>query len=85
MLSLHEVRDKWYSGSPVPGLAYRHDDVVLVLTPNGAWTEGWVVSVERVDPEPAYLVELCSGAGDRIVAESALRRLERTDGPSRLP
>ncbi len=34
---------------------------------------GAVISLEKLEPEPYYLIELGDGSGDRLLAQSQLR------------
>ena len=68
----------WFAGEAVPGAAFRLNDSVEILagdeilagehTGNG----GAVISIERLTPEPIYLVELGDTGEDVRLSESNL-------------
>jgi hypothetical protein len=72
-LSLTEAQDRWYSEAEIPGFRYRLNDTVAVAAGVHESEEAAVISLEALDPEPTYLVELLSGAGDLTLPESMLR------------
>ena len=73
MVSLETARSLWYSPVVIPGVRYRMNDIVTILSGPHVGATAWVISIEGVDPEPSYLIERISGSGDLIVAQSALR------------
>jgi hypothetical protein len=75
MLSLAAAQDRWYTDAEIPGVRYRLNDSVVLLAGAHAGEEAAVISLEAIAPEPKYLVELLSGAGDLLLPESHLRPL----------
>ena len=56
-----ELQDAWRVGKPVDGVSFAHDDLVTILTGEHMGNVGSLVSIEQVDPEVVYLVEIDSG------------------------
>jgi hypothetical protein len=71
--ALADIRARWYRQEEIAGVSFRLNDVVHVVSGEHIGMEGWVISVEGVDPEPCYLVELASGCEDLIVSQANLR------------
>jgi len=59
-----EETDAFYRGERTTRLPLSINDTVLIKNGDRKGQLGWVVSLEQSDPEPRYLVELCSGQGD---------------------
>ncbi len=65
------VEDLWYRRQPIPGAAFRLNDAVAVVGGMYEGNGGAVLSLEALEPTPAYLVEF----GDRrsaVLPESVL-------------
>ena len=73
--TLADVRGRWYRQEEIPGILLRLNDGVLVLSEEYSGATGCVISIEALEPEPSYLVELGDGRGDLIVRQSNLRHL----------
>jgi hypothetical protein len=70
-----EVEDCWYVGNRIEGIDFYYNDAVLVAEGANSGEGGAVVSLLRLNPEPEYLIELGSGAGDIKVFQSNLTHL----------
>ena len=68
--------DDWFAGQPVPGGRFRHNESVHVISGDHTGKSGALISVERLQPEPVYLVELASGEGDVLLPDSSLATAE---------
>lgn len=53
--------DHWFADGSLPGVEFAPNHPVLVTTGPNATEAGSVVSLEALEPEPQYLVELASG------------------------
>src|SRR5688500_14334082 len=71
-LTPEEIQYRWYNAEPIRGVAFLLNDPVVVVTGPHAGNGGFVISLEGREPEPRYLVELGSGAGDLVLAQSDL-------------
>ena len=67
-----ELDDLWFSSRPIPGVAFRLDDSVLIKSGEHAGEFAAVISLVSLGPTPTYIIELSSGGGDVTVAESDL-------------
>ncbi len=67
--------DRWLAGTDVPGVTFALNDAVEIVAGSRAGAIGSVILLLGVDPEPSYLVELATGAGDARVRQSALRHV----------
>lgn len=74
-----EIEDRWYAGQRIIGVDCYVDDAVSVVDGPHSGKIGTVISLLRMNPEPEYLVELGSGAGDIKVFQSRLRTLSRRE------
>ena len=72
MQSVGFDHNAWFEGKSPPGGRFHHNDVVRIRSGPHAGAVGSLISVEGLDPEPTYLVELASGKGDVLQADSAL-------------
>ncbi len=70
---LRGIGDQWLEGSPVAGVTFQLNDAVEIVSGSRAGAIGSVILLLGLEPEPAYLVELATGAGDARVRQSALR------------
>jgi hypothetical protein len=66
------MNDAFLAGVRIFGIRFRHNSRVAFTGADGVRCEGWIVSVEPVEPEPIYTVELCNGGGDEEVLESKM-------------
>lgn len=57
---------------PVPGVAFEHNDSVLVISGVHAGSGGAIISIEELGDDPAFRVELGSGQ-DVVIRQSLLR------------
>jgi len=64
--------DDWFAGRPVPNGRFRHNEDVRVARGAHAGKFGALISVEALEPEPVYLVELATGEGDVLLSDSSL-------------
>jgi hypothetical protein len=71
--ALADIRARWYRHEEIAGVSFRLNDVVQVVSGEHVGMEAWVISVEGLEPEPSYLIELASGCGDLIVSQANLR------------
>ena len=56
-----DVINHWLAGSSLPGVAFSQNDPVIVTFGSDDQRPGSVISLEALEPEPRYLVELGSG------------------------
>jgi ribosomal protein S4E len=56
-----EVQAAWRAGNPVAGVNFAHDDLVTILAGEHTGNVGSLVSIEQLEPEVVYLVEIDSG------------------------
>jgi ribosomal protein S4E len=56
----------------IEGVAFEHDDYVLVIAGEHKGDKGSIVSVEELGEDPVYLVELESG-GDVCLSQSQIK------------
>ena len=56
-----ELQAAWRAGNPVDGVSFAHDELVTILAGEHMGNVGSLVSIEQVDPEVVYLVEIDSG------------------------
>jgi hypothetical protein len=70
-MTIEQLRHQWYSFQPIRGVAFFVNDAVQVRNGANAGSRGAVISLEAVEPEPLYLVELASGS-DVTLPQSAL-------------
>lgn len=62
----------WFSQQPVPGAAFRLNDPVAVVAGEHAGRVGAVISLERLEPEPVYLVEFGDDGASALLGEHVL-------------
>jgi hypothetical protein len=72
MQGLDFDHDAWFAGNAPPGGRFHHNESVRICSGPHAGAMGSLISVESLDPEPIYLVELASGKGDVLQADSTL-------------
>lgn len=70
-----DARSRWYRGEAVSGILYGLNDSVQVTGSPNAGELGAVISLEGLDPEPAYRVELGSGL-DLMLPQRQLRPVQ---------
>jgi len=70
-----EVLNHWLAGGAVPGVAFSHNELVTVTAPLSEARPASVISLEALEPEPRYLVELSSGA-DLMAFQRHLNRID---------
>lgn len=71
MVISKDLEELWYDFRPVPGAKFKMNETVKILNGNHSGQIASIISLETIDPEPKYLIELNSGE-DMIVAESNL-------------
>jgi hypothetical protein len=69
-----EVLNRWFAGSSLPGVTFSMNDPVIVKIALDDARPGSVISLEALEPEPKYLVELGSGA-DVVVFQRQLTKI----------
>ena len=67
-----DLGDAYMSGERIFGVRFRHNSHVRFSTDDQTVTDGWIVAVGPVDPEPIYTVERGDGGGDEEVPESKI-------------
>jgi hypothetical protein len=67
MLDRREIDALWFTEQPVPGARFRLNDAVRIGGGPEVGAVGSVISLEALDPEPTYLIELSSGAAVRVL------------------
>jgi hypothetical protein len=70
-----KLSNAFLSGEKILGIKFRHNSHVAFLGADGVRCEGWIVSVEALQPQPIYTVECCDGSGDEQVPESNIELL----------
>lgn len=66
---------RWLAGEVIPEVGFHLNDSVLVVAGSLAGSVGAVISLERMDPEPSYIVELGSG-NDVHLLQSQIQKLD---------
>jgi ribosomal protein S4E len=56
-----ELQTAWRAGKPVDGVHFGHDDLVTLLAGEHTGNVGSLVSIEQLEPEVVFLVEIDSG------------------------
>jgi len=69
------IEEAFYEGNLSQGINYKINDSVFVLKGELSGESGAVISIESLEPEPTYLVELGNG-GDVVIAQSNLKLLD---------
>ena len=67
-----QVDELWFSQQLVPGAAFKLNDSVEITAGEHAGKSGAVISLEALEPEPLYLVEMGDGSRDALVEEHVL-------------
>ena len=57
------------AGERIFGIKFRYNSRAAFFSADGVRCEGWIVSVEPLQPEPICNVEYCDGSGDEEVSE----------------
>ncbi len=57
-----DIVNQWFAEGSLPGVAFSPNQLVTVTTALDEFQSGSVISLEALEPEPQYLVELASGA-----------------------
>ena len=77
------LNDAFLAGEKILGIKFRHNSHVAFFCADGVRCEGWIVSVEPLQPEPIYTVECCDGSGDEEVPESKMELiLDSNESPT---
>lgn len=66
---------RWFAGEEIAGVEYVLNDSVEIVEGEHAGEFAAVISLERLNPEPAFLIELGSGH-DLLVPQQWLRPAE---------
>ncbi|HEX9953170.1 MAG TPA: hypothetical protein VGB53_15475 [Rubricoccaceae bacterium] len=66
MLDRREINALWFAEQLVPGVRFRLNDAVRIVSGPASGAEGSVISLDALEPEPTYLVELSGGADVRV-------------------
>ncbi|HEY2346594.1 MAG TPA: hypothetical protein VGH80_12080 [Xanthomonadaceae bacterium] len=53
-----DIVNAWRAGQPVPGVGFAPDDLVTILAGEHTGNVGSLVSLEQVEPEVVYHVEI---------------------------
>ena len=64
-----KLSNAFLEGERILGVKFRHNCHVAFFSADGVRYEGWIVSVEPLQPESIYTVECCDGSGDEEVPE----------------
>ena len=56
-----ELQAAWRAGKPVAGVNFAHDDLVTLIAGEHTGNVGSLVSIEKLEPEVVFLVEIDSG------------------------
>ena len=56
-----KLNEAFLSHTPIPGVAYEHNDFVLIVSGAHAGSKGSLVSLISLNPEPTFIMELESG------------------------
>ena len=64
------LSNAYLAGDKIFGVKFRHNSHASFSNENGENIEGWIVSVDRIEPVPAYTVERSDGQGDEEVLET---------------
>ena len=67
-----QVDELWFNQQSVPGAAFKLNDSVEITAGVHAGKSGAVMSLETLEPEPVYVVEMSDGSGDVSVEEHVL-------------
>jgi hypothetical protein len=70
-----EVVNQWFAEGSLPGVVFSPNQLVTITTGAGEIHFGSIISLEGLEPEPQYLVELASGA-DLTVFQRNLARAD---------
>jgi len=74
-MNLIEANKLWYKFEPIEGVLFGYNDNVLIKSGNHAAKNASVISLESLQPT-TYLLELGSGDGDIVIAETELEKNE---------
>jgi hypothetical protein len=66
------LNNAFLAGEKILGIKFRHNSQVAFVGEDDIRSEGWIVAVGPIEPEPVYTVECCDGSGDEEVLESKL-------------
>jgi hypothetical protein len=70
-----DVINDWLAGGCLPGVAFSQNDPVIVKIGSDDQRPGSVISLEALEPEPRYLVELGSGE-ERMAFQRQLMQID---------
>ena len=74
-MDIADIGQRFLNHEPIPGVAFEHNDYVLVIAGENSGRRGSLVTVVEMEPEPVYLVEIEWG-GDTEIAQSQLTRAD---------
>jgi ribosomal protein S4E len=69
----HDQHNDFFAHRPIAGVAFEHNDAVMVVGGDHAGDSGSIVSIEELGEDPIYLIEL--GSGDDVFIKQSLLRL----------
>jgi len=77
------LNNAFLAGEKILGIKFRHNSHVAFVGEDGVRSEGWIVGVGPIEPEPVYTVERCDAGRDQEVLESKLELiLDPHENPS---
>ena len=71
-MSVRGLGDRWLAGEPIDGVAFAHNQSVMIAEGTRGGQRGIVVLLMAVTPVPRYLVRLAAGGDEVRVLQSAL-------------
>ena len=69
------ITKRWYNGQQIDGVKFNLNDDVNILAGPKTGQRGNIISLEKIDPEPLYLVEDEQGS-DSILKQSELEEIK---------
>ena len=68
-------KDAFLAGEKIFGIKFRHNSLVAFVDADNVRSEGWIVAVGPIEPEPVYTIERRDRGPDEEVLESKLELL----------
>jgi hypothetical protein len=69
-----DIEDRWFAGQYIDGIDFSLNESVTIVDGIHEGWAGCIITLLRLKPEPEYLVELGSGAGDIKAFQSKLKK-----------
>ena len=69
------ITKRWYNGQQIDGVKFNLNDDVHILAGPKTGQHGNIISLEKIDPEPLYLVEDEQGS-DSILKQSEMEEIK---------